>query len=356
MKTKSMTWAQTGHRGPTLAKSMLWLLILLIGTILFATATGAVDVPLWVVAKIILNQLPFVELGGWEKTDEMIILTLRLPRVLLAVLIGGGLAISGAALQALFRNPMADPGVIGVSSGGALAAVIALATGFATTHSLALPASAFLGALGTLFLVYSISARQGRTPIATLLLSGIAVGIFMGAVLSLILTRIDSSAALREIFFWLMGGLDGQGWAQLKIALWPILISSVALLFFSRDLNLLYLEGESGAQALGMDVKGVQRWLLVLSALITGTAVAFSGTVPFVGLIVPHVIRLIIGPNHLTLLPATFLAGGTLLVGTDLAARTLAAPEELRLGTIAALIGVPFFLYLLQKDRKNSLS
>lgn len=335
-------------------KSILFLFVLLICAILFATAVGAVDIPLSVATKIILNQLPFIELQGWDKTQETIILTIRLPRVLLAVLIGGGLAISGATLQALFRNPMADPGVIGVSSGGALAAVIALSSGFAATHMFALPAAAFSGALLTLVLVYVIGTRQGRTPVTTLLLSGIAVGIFMGAILSLILTRIDSSDALREIFFWMMGGLDGRGWDQLKVAIWPILTGSIVLLFFARDLDLLLLDGEEGAQALGMEVKTVQRLLLILSALIIGTAVAFSGTIPFVGLIIPHIVRLILGPNHLSLLPASFLAGGMLLVGSDLLARTLVAPEELRLGIITSLIGVPFFLYLLQKKQGTS--
>ncbi len=177
----------------------------------------------------------------------------------------------------------------------------------------------------------------------------------MGAIISLILTRVSSDAALREIFFWLMGGLDGRGWEQLKIVLWPILIASSALLFFSRDLNLLLLEGEEGAQTLGMEVKFVQRSLLILSAVIVGTAVAFSGTVPFVGLIVPHIVRIMLGPNHFTLLPATFLSGGILLVGADLLSRTLVAPEELRLGTLTSLIGVPFFLYLLQRDGKRNL-
>jgi len=337
------------------ARSLLILFLVLTGTIVIAASTGAIRVPFSVTSRIILDQLPLLHFDGWDKTQEVIILSIRLPRVLLAVLIGGGLAIAGASLQALFRNPMADPGIIGISSGGALAAVAVIATGFAAQHPLILPASAFLGALATLFLVYALATKQGRTPIATLLLSGIAVGIFMGAIISLILTRVSSDAALREIFFWLMGGLDGRGWEQLKIVLWPILIASSALLFFSRDLNLLLLEGEEGAQTLGMEVKFVQRSLLILSAVIVGTAVAFSGTVPFVGLIVPHIVRIMLGPNHFTLLPATFLSGGILLVGADLLSRTLVAPEELRLGTLTSLIGVPFFLYLLQRDGKRNL-
>jgi len=332
---------------------ILFLMALLAGSIVLATATGAVQIPSGLVTKMLLNALPFVDLSGWEKADEIIILTIRLPRVLLAVLVGGGLAVAGATLQALFRNPMADPGVIGISSGAALAAVITISSGMALRHTLILPFSAFLGALGTLFLVYAMATRQGRTPIATLLLSGIAVGIFMGSVLSLILTRVSSIETFREIFFWLMGGLDGRGWGHLQIAVWPILMGSIALGFFSRDLNLLILEGEGGATALGMEVRTVQRVLLVLSSLVIGAAVAFSGTVPFVGLIVPHVVRLIIGPDHRSLLIASFLAGGSLLVGADLLARTLIASEELPLGTITSLIGVPFFLYLLNRDAKN---
>jgi len=334
---------------------MLVLTALLAGCIVLATATGAVQIPYALVTKILLDQLPLVDFSGWEKAQEIIIITIRLPRVLLAVLIGGGLAITGATLQALFRNPMADPGVIGVSSGAALAAVIALSSGMALRHYMILPISAFLGALGTLFLVYALATRRGRTPMATLLLSGIAVGIFMGSILSLILTRISSLDAFREIFFWLMGGLDGRGWSHFSIAVWPILIGTLSLIFFSRDLNLLMLEGEGGAAALGMEVRTVQGILLILAALVIGVAVAFSGTVPFVGLIVPHVIRLMIGPDHRYLLPASFLAGGSLLVGADLMARTVVAPEELPLGTMTSLIGVPFFLYLLKRDEKHGL-
>ncbi len=331
------------------------LFLLLIASVFLATATGAVDVPLSVVLKIVLNALPFFELSGWEAAHETIVLFLRLPRVLLAVLIGGGLALAGATLQALFRNPMADPGIIGISSGGALAAVVAIASGFSALHVLALPLAAFVGALLTLLLIYGIGIRQRNPSSATLLLSGIAVGIFMGATLSLILTRLEANDALREIFFWLMGGLDGRGWTQLKAAFWPISLGSAGLLFFSLDLNLLLLDGEEGAQSLGMNIRFVRKMLLGLCALIIGAAVAFSGTIAFVGLIVPHIVRLIIGPNHRTLLPAAFLAGGILLVAADLLARTLAAPEELRLGTITSLIGVPFFLYLLRKNRSASL-
>jgi len=340
---------------------LLSLFIVCCASIFFATASGAVAVPISVVARILLNPLPFINFTGGDPTQEIIIMAIRLPRVLLAALIGGGLGMAGAALQALFRNPMADPGIIGISSGGALAAVVAMASGLSAEHTLAFPIATFLGALTTLLLVYGISgvnsigAVRGRTTsAATLLLSGIAVGVFMGAVLSLILTRLNSSAALREIFFWLMGGLDGRGWDHLKAALGPMLVGCIGLLFFSRDLNLLLLEGEEGAQALGMEIQFVQRSLMILSALIIGAAVAASGTVAFVGLIVPHIVRLIIGPNHLRLLPATFLAGAILLVAADLAARTLVAPEELRLGTITSLIGVPFFLYLLRKNRKRS--
>jgi iron complex transport system permease protein len=321
----------------------------LIGSILLATTVGAVSVPLPVIVRLILNRLPFVALEGWEVSQEIIIFTVRLPRVLLAALIGGGLAIAGAAMQGLFRNPMADPGVIGLSGGAALGAVISLATGLAFHHHLILPAFAFAGALGTVLLVYRIATRDGKTPVTTFLLSGMAVGIFMVSMLSLILSRISSVAVVGEILFWLMGGLDARGWIHLKIALGPIVLGSAGLLFFARDLNLLSLEGEEGAAALGMRVKPVQRILLILSSLVTGAAVAFTGTIAFVGLIVPHVVRLILGPDHRVLLPASFLAGGIFLVGADLLARVIISPEELRLGTITSLVGVPFFLYLLHK-------
>ncbi len=330
------------------------LVLLLIGSILAATMIGSVAVPFPMVVRLILNQLPFVHLTGWDPSQEIIITTVRLPRVLLAALIGGGLAISGAALQGLFRNPMADPGVIGLSAGAALGAVISLTTGIAFHHPLILPAFAFGGAFGTVLLVYRIATRNGRTPVTTFLLSGMAVGIFMVSMLSLILSRITSVAVVGEILFWLMGGLDARGWIHLKVALGPILVGSVALLFFARDLNLLALDGEEGAAALGMNVKSVQRWLLLLSSLVTGAAVAFTGTIAFVGLIIPHVVRLVIGPDHRILLPASFLAGGSFLVCADLLARVAIAPEEMRLGTITSLVGVPFFLYLLHKGIRDA--
>lgn len=336
-------------------KPLILLSFILMFSILLAISVGAESVPFFDVLKVMLSQLSFVDLEGGSRIQEIIVLTIRLPRVLMAVLIGGGLAMTGAALQALFRNPMADPGIIGISSGGALAAVIAIATGFSDWHYLALPASAFFGAFFTLCLIYAVSARQDGTSVTTLLLSGIAIGIFMGALISLVMSRTSSTESLREIFFWLMGGLDGRGWDHLKVAVWPIALGSVALFFFTRDLNLLVLEGEMGAHALGMDVRRVRALLLLWTALIIGTAVAFSGTVSFVGLIVPHVVRLILGPNHRILLPASFLAGGILLVGADLLARTLVSPEELRLGILTSLIGVPFFLYLLQKNRRSSM-
>jgi len=333
-------------------KPLILLSCIFMLSIVFAVSAGAESVPFFNVLKIMLSQLPFVGFEGGSGIQEIIVLKIRLPRVLMAALIGGGLAMTGATLQALFRNPMADPGIIGISSGGALAAVISIATGFSTWHYLALPASAFLGAFFTLCLIYAVSARQDAASVTTLLLSGIAIGIFMGALISLVMSRTSSTESLREIFFWLMGGLDGRGWDHLKVVFWPIALGCMALFFFTRDLNLLLLEGETGAHALGMSVRRVRALLLLWTALIIGAAVAFSGTVPFVGLIVPHIIRLIFGPNHRTLLPASFLAGGTLLVGADLLARTLVAPEELRLGILTSLIGVPFFLYLLQKDRR----
>lgn len=356
MKSTSLSW----RRGVSLASPTIGILFfltaLLLGSIALATAVGSVPVPVPVVIRIILSRLPFFGFEGWSPSEEAIILTIRLPRVLLAAWVGGGLAISGVALQGLFRNPMADPGVIGVSGGGALGAVIALASGLAFHHYLILPAFAFLGALATVFLVYGIATRHGKTPVGILLLSGVAVGLFMVSMLSLILTRIRSIAVVGEILFWLMGGLDGRGWNHLQIVLWPILLGSIGLLFFSRELNLLILEGEEGAAALGMRVQPVQRILLVLTSLVTGAAVAVTGTIAFVGLIVPHILRLTLGPDHRRLLPASFLGGGCFLVLADLASRTVMAPEEIRLGTITSLVGVPFFLYLLQKKGRETLS
>jgi iron complex transport system permease protein len=318
--------------------------------VLVAVAVGSVTVPLPAVTGALLGWLP--GLGG-EPTaiERAIVVHLRLPRVLLAAVVGGGLAMSGAALQGLFRNPMAYPGIIGVSSGAAFGAVVAVTTGIAAEQPWSLPLLAFGGALGATTLIYRLSTRHGRTPLAALLLAGLAVTAFLSAMTSFLLSLAQNVFVLRELVFWLLGGLEGRGWPHLRLAALPALLGCAALVVFARDLNVVTASGEEGAASLGVSIEWLKRWLLALTALVTGAVVSVSGIVGFVGLLVPHAVRLVVGPDHRVVLPASFLAGASFLILADLAARTLVPAEELRLGVVTAAIGAPCFVVLLERHR-----
>jgi iron complex transport system permease protein len=267
--------------------------------------------------------------------------------------VGAALAIAGAQMQGLFQNPMASPDVIATSSGAALGAVLAIALGFAQISLLWLPLWAFAGALISLTIIYSLTTRGGHTPIAMLLLAGVALNALVGAMMSFVITlqgvRFEVA---QEILFWVMGGLDSRMWMHVWICAPFIVIGVIVSLLFARELD-LFLAGEETAASLGVDVQRMKRIILVTSALLTGAAVAVSGVIGFVGLIVPHVVRLLVGPAHRRVIPASGLIGATFLVLTDLIARTVRPPQEVALGIITAALGAPFFLYLLVKQRRE---
>ncbi len=292
----------------------------------------------------------FGESENWPENFRAIIMDIRLPRILLGVLVGCSLAVSGAVMQGVFKNPMADPYIIGLSAG---AAVGASASTFLPLKQdigmYALPLMAFIGATSTVFLVYQIAKSRGRTRVETLLLSGIAVGSFLAAVTSFLLYL--SGQQFRFLFFWLLGGLWMASWKVVWIVFPVISIGTVLLQLFARDLNAMLL-GEEQATHLGIDVKKVEKILLALTSLVAGTAVAFSGIIGFVGLIIPHMMRIRVGPNHTLLLPASTLAGGLFLASVDTVARTIIAPTEIPVGVLTALCGAPFFAYLLRKSRR----
>jgi iron complex transport system permease protein len=269
-------------------------------------------------------------------------------------LVGAMLAVAGAQMQGLFKNPLASPDTTGTSSGAALGAVLALVTGLAARSLFYLPIFAFVGALLALLAVYLIATRHGRTPVATLLLAGVALGSLLSAATSFLITarwvRYDVAG---EIIFWLLGGLDTRTWAHVWMTLPCAVIGCAVALFYTRELDLL-LGGEESAFALGVEVETVKRVILANAALLTGAAVAVSGIVGFVGLVVPHLVRLRIGPAHGRLIPASALAGATFLVLADLLSRILLRPEEIRLGIITAACGAPFFLYLLLRERDRA--
>lgn len=287
-----------------------------------------------------------------ERTSQLVIEQIRLPRIFVGVAVGMALGMAGTAMQGLFRNPMADPGIVGVSSGGALGAVIAISLGWADRWFMALPAFAFAGALAALLLVYGIAAVGGRVSIATLLLAGVAVNAFLGAVVTAVLYLIPSTGALREILFWLAGGFDSRSWDHVRIALPPIAAGSVALALKARDLNLMVL-GDDEARSLGVRTSWTRGLVLAASALVTGAAVAVSGTIAFVGLVTPHVLRLLLGPDHRVLMLMSALGGGLFVMLADMAARTVIQPAEFRVGVLTAFVGAPFFLFLLIRNKRQ---
>ncbi|WP_336037421.1 vitamin B12 ABC transporter permease BtuC [Halobacterium yunchengense] len=279
---------------------------------------------------------------------QYIVGEIRLPRIALGAVVGAALAISGAVMQGFFRNPMADPSIIGVSSGAAVGAVSAIA--FPLLLPTGVQLSAFLGALVAAFAVYLLASQDGRTPVATLLLAGVAVQTFLGAVTSYLV--VHSGRSIREAMYWLMGNLHAAGWHDVEVALPVVVVGSVVLLAYARDLNVL-LAGEEDAHALGVEVERTKRVLLAVSSLVTAAAVSVAGVIGFVGLVVPHVMRLLVGPDHRVLLPTSAFAGGAFLVAADTVARAGAA--ELPVGIVTAFVGAPFFLYLLRNREVHAL-
>lgn len=329
-------------------------------TALFATCLIAIMIgPVYIHPLVVLKVWGHNLSGGLIQPDassiqETIVVDIRTPRVILAVLVGMGLAIAGAAMQGLFRNPMAEPYVLGMSSGAACGAALAIVLGFGKIFgSLSIPALAFIGATITIFVVYNIARTEGRVTTETLLLAGIAVGFFLYAVVSF-LKIIASHEALRDVLLWLMGSFALAAWADVRMVVLPLLGGIGVLYFLSRELNILQF-GEEHALHLGVEVETIKRILLAASALVTAVAVSVSGIIGFVGLIIPHMVRLIIGPDHRLLLPASALCGAIFLVLCDTLARAVVEPQEVPIGIITAAIGAPYFVYLLRR-RKKALS
>ncbi len=337
--------------------TLVALLALMLSVALLSIAIGPVSIPIADVLRTLgmLAGLPMAEV---LPQHEAVILSIRLPRTLLGLLVGAGLAVAGAAMQGLFRNPLADPSLIGVSAGAALAAVSVIVLG---GHGLAfltqalgpfsLPIAAFIGGLFTTLLVYRLASRDGRTSVTTLLLAGIAINALAGAGTGL-LTYLADDQQLRTLTFWSMGSLGGATWPTVGSAALLIALPLLVLPLLARTLNALLL-GEAEAGHLGIAVQRMQPLIVALAALAVGAAVAVSGIIGFVGLVVPHLLRLALGPDHRLLLPGAALLGGSLLLLADLLARTLVAPAELPIGILTALIGGPFFLALLLRWQRR---
>jgi iron complex transport system permease protein len=287
--------------------------------------------------------------GGGSDVDRDIVLQLRLPRVALAILVGGGLAVAGATFQALLRNPLAEPYILGISGGASVAAVLVLALGWAAAGSWVLPLAAFAGALLAITLVFRVATATGRAmDVRVLLLAGVVVAAFFSACIAFILS-VSPARTVQSAVLWIMGSLAAASWQSVVIAAAYTLPASLLLVALARSLNLMAI-GEETAHYLGADVEGVKRVALSVAALITAAGVAVAGVIGFVGLVVPHAVRLLVGSDHRALLPLSFLAGSAFLTSADLVARLALSPTEIPIGVITAFVGVPFFLVLLRRS------
>ena len=341
-------------RGKKWALTILALGLLLLFVAVLSAAVGPADINAAEVAQMLIQHLFGMDdqLDRWPPSYRMIVFQVRLPRIALAVIVGGGLAMAGATYQGLLQNSMADPYIIGVSAGASVGATIGilLRTRYFDFGLSIVTLLAFLGAVLTIFLVYNIARIGGRVPIGTLLLAGVAVSSFFSAIVSFLMVTANQS--MPEIVYWMMGSLSGRNWNHVKASLPYLLLGGVVVLFYSRELNILLI-GEETAQNLGVNVERVKAVLLIAGSLMAAAAVSVSGVIGFVGLIVPRSVRIVTGPEHRILLPAAGLVGAIFLVLADTAARTMLAPAELPVGVITAIAGAPFFIYLLRRQKQS---
>lgn len=324
-------------------------LALLVGCLLSA-AIGAYSIPLGDVLSSVQHR---IGLGGQEldRVGESVLWNVRLPRVVLALLVGASLGCAGALMQGVFGNPLAEPGVIGISAGAAVGAVASIALGLTFFGNWTITVFAFIAGLITVLLVYTLSRSGGRTEVVTLILTGIAVNAFAGALIGLFIFFADN-AQITQITFWQLGSLSQATWPKVLAVLPCALAGLLIAPFYARKLDLLAL-GERPARHLGVDVERLRIVLVLVVALLTAAAVAVAGIISFVGLLVPHLLRMANGPGHRFLVPGSALGGALVLVAGDLAARTVAAPAELPLGVLTALFGSPFFFWLLRRTRRK---
>lgn len=321
------------------------LLVLIVVTFLAGVVIGPVHIPILDALSYLMGR--GASANGSPPVFYLIISQIRLPRVLLGLLVGCALAISGGTMQGLFRNPLASPYVLGIASGASTGASLVIILNL--RGALFLPLGAFIGGFISAGIVYRLAQeRSKRTSVYTLILAGVAVGAFFSAITSFSIFLSSGTERMTDLIFWIMGGLGRANWTYLCVLFPIVILGSLVLVIFSRDLNALAM-GEEGAFHLGVNPEMSKRIMLGVATLLTSSAVAFAGTIGFVGLIIPHIMRLIMGPDHRFLLPATAIAGAIFLVCADMAARTVVRPAELPVGIITAFLGAPFFLYLLKK-------
>lgn len=325
-------------------------------SIIISSTLGVANITFSQSIQILISKIPFinnlVNIDGISQTHNLIIFNIRLPRILLSALIGAGLSVVGCVFQAIFKNPMADPYVLGISSGSALGASIAIVMG---TSSMVFSVAgttffAFIGAISTTILVYFIAKTGTKLPTNTLLLAGVSVSFLFSSINSLIM--IFNRDRVEQIVFWTMGSMSSATWKQVTSLLLFIIIGFILIMIYSRDLNLM-LMGDETASSLGAEVDFVKKFLLIVSSIIIASCVSVSGVIGFVGLIIPHITRIIVGPNHKFLLPFSTLGGAIFMIICDTLSRIIAPPAEIPVGAITALFGAPYFIYLLIKNKKK---
>lgn len=349
--------AESRHGGDRRALARLTLValaVLLVAAALLSLTSGASGASGW---SVVGSWFGLVDAGDPAVVrDKLIIYDIRLPRLVLGILVGAGLAVSGAVMQGLFRNPLADPGLVGVSAGASLGAVGVIVLGatvlapIATVLGIfALPLAAFAGGLATTMVLYRVATRRGHTAVATMLLAGIAISAFAMAITG-VLVYLANDAQLRDLTFWGLGSLAGSNWSKVAAAVIPIAGGLVASMTLGGGLNAITL-GEATARHLGVPVQRLKSTAIVAVAATVGAAVAVSGGIGFVGIVVPHVLRLVMGPDNRYLLPGSALLGAAFLLVADAVSRVIVAPAELPIGIVTAAVGGPFFLWILLRRR-----
>ncbi len=330
---------------------VLGLVAVLLVTLTLAVTIGPVAIAPLTVWQIAISRLTGLASGEWSVAHENIVWLIRFPRVLLAAIIGAGLAVVGVAMQAAVRNPLADPYILGVSSGASVGAVLVILFGvFKFFGIYSLSVAAFLGAVFSFVLVLALAQHRGMLSPVRLILVGVALSYVLSATTSFLVFRADEAQGIRSVLFWLMGSVAGAKWSFLTLPLLALLIGTTYLVLQARPLNAL-IAGEETAVSLGVDTSKFRRVLMVVAAMMTGVMVALAGAIGFVGLMMPHTVRLFVGSDHRRVLPVSLLAGAIFLVWVDVLARTIVQPEEMPLGVFTAFLGGPFFLWLMRRKK-----
>jgi iron complex transport system permease protein len=332
------------------------LLFLLFIVVILACSLGAADITFLKSMEIIISKIPiinrFVDVSDIKEVYFTIVLNIRLPRTILSALVGLGLSVVGASYQGMFKNPMADPFVLGVSSGAAIGATAAIVIGLEATFLGfgSVTIFAFAGAILTTLIVYNIARVGSKVPVVTLLLSGIAVNFFLSSMISM--AMIFNREQIEKIILWTMGSVSAASWTQVLILLPVVAVGTIGISAFSRDLNII-LTGDDEAKSIGVEVERVKKMLLIIASIIIAAIVSVSGVIGFVGLIIPHIIRIVLGSDHRVLIPFSALVGAIFMITCDTLARILAPPAEIPVGAITSLFGAPYFIYLLIKSKKK---